>query len=212
MKYYISRGGQQHGPYAMADLQNMLAQGQLDPHDLAWGEGLSAWTPVSEIVTPVEGASPAPAPAQLQVAGPPQAPSPVAAQAPFSMAHAGSMPQGGSYRSQNVVTRYKTGYRVASVITGLGTVVKVIGIVLAVLYVLAGLVSGIGGASLGLPGGSGALGLVIGIVGGAVVWLMFWLYGTLISAAGWVLKAMLDGAVNSSPFLSDDQRAEAMGI
>jgi hypothetical protein len=38
------------------------------------------------------------------------------------------------------------------------------------------------------------------------------LFGTPVSAQGQVLKAALDGAVESSPFLSDDQCADVMSL
>jgi len=212
MTYYISRGGQQHGPYAMADLQNMLAQGQIDPNDLAWGEGLSAWTPVSQIVTPAPFTSPAPA--QPQAAGPTQWPANLGEQAPMSMAAQApvSMGQPGDFRSANVVKRYKDAYRVAGVIVGLGKILKVIGIILAVLCLL----GGVGGFAM-MPSVEGAstvkiIMLVYGIMGALFTWLVFWLWGVVISAVGQLLRATLDGAVHSSPFLSDDQRAEAMGV
>lgn len=56
MKYYISRGGQQYGPYSLEELQGMKAQGRVDANDLAWGEGMASWTPVSQVL---ESASPA---------------------------------------------------------------------------------------------------------------------------------------------------------
>jgi len=60
MNYYISRSGQQYGPYALADIENMLAQSQIEPTDHAWAEGMPEWKPVSEIVS--KAAPPAPEP------------------------------------------------------------------------------------------------------------------------------------------------------
>src|SRR5258708_36137695 len=57
MTYYISRSGQQYGPYTVAELQTMIAQGQVSATDNAWGEGMASWAPVSEILA---GASAAP--------------------------------------------------------------------------------------------------------------------------------------------------------
>jgi hypothetical protein len=51
------------------------------------------------------------------------------------------------------------------------------------------------------------LGLAAVITGGIVVCL-----GIMVSAQGQTLKAALDCAVNSSPFLSDDQRAQIMSL
>src|SRR5579863_6550654 len=45
---------------------------------------------------------------------------------------------------------------------------------------------------------------VVGGVGGAlglITFLLFWLMGTFVSAAAQILKAVLDTAVNTSPFL-----------
>lgn len=234
MTYYISRGGQQHGPYSMADLQNMLAHGQIDPNDLAWGEGLPAWTPVSQIVAPAQAPlhaqEPAPAPAQPQPQAPSQpaaapAPSqpaaaqaPIMGQAPYSMGQAGgpspapSMGQPGDFRGANVSKRYKDSYRVAGVIVGLGKVLKVIGIIVAVLCLLGGVISFSAMPSMEGAGAVRAIMLIYGVFGALFSWLIFWLWGVVISAIGELLRATLDGAVHTSPFLTDDQRAEAMGV
>ena len=339
MTYYISRGGQQHGPYAMADLQNMLAQSQIDSNDLVWGEGMSAWAPLSQVVTPAPAPapSPAPAPAQPQASAPAQstpgtdqwpaaapaqgssgmgsrspsshgggqspvsmgeqwsAPTPAQgpSQAPVSMgeqwssptqlkdrrklrcpwasngphprrpkdrrklrcpwasngprprrprivghgltrsgthgraafvfhglarserdgcAGAFSMGQAGDFRSANVVKKIKDAYRVAGVIVGLGKVLKIIGIVVACLSLLGGI---IGYSAMPSVEGAGAVKLIMivyGVFGAVFSWLIFWLWGVVISAVGQLLRATLDGAVHTSPFLSDDQRAEAMGV
>lgn len=231
MTYYISRSGQQHGPYTMADLQNMLAQGQIEPNDLAWGEGLSAWTPVSQVVTPAlaQAQAPAPLPAQPQTPspeqlwapGPAQAPAqaPVAAQAPMSFGQQGggpqaafSMAQPGDFRSANVSRRYKDAYHVAGVIVGLGRVLKIIGIVVAILTLLGGIVSFSAMPSVEGAGPLKFMMLAYGIFGAVFAWLVFWIWGVVISAVGQLLRATLDGAVHTSPFLNDDQRAEAMGV
>lgn len=50
MNYYVSRDGQQYGPYSLADLQRYLAQGNIQPTDLARSEALEQWLPVQQIV------------------------------------------------------------------------------------------------------------------------------------------------------------------
>jgi hypothetical protein len=45
-----------------------------------------------------------------------------------------------------------------------------------------------------------------------VTWLLLWALGVVISAQGQLLKASIDGAVNTSPFLVDDQRAKIMSL
>jgi hypothetical protein len=56
--------------------------------------------------------------------------------------------------------------------------------------------------------------LVVGgaIVLGFVVWLPFWILGVVVAAQGQILKAVLDTAVNSSPFLSNDEKAKIMSL
>lgn len=58
MKYYIKRDLNEYGPYTLADLQRYVAQGNISMADLARGEGMTEWVPVSQIV----GNIPAPAP------------------------------------------------------------------------------------------------------------------------------------------------------
>ena len=80
MKYYVSRGGQQYGPYALADLQRYVASGNILATDLACPEGGAQWVPVSQILA---GAAPAPTPPQpLVPAAQPAAVQPAYGQAP----------------------------------------------------------------------------------------------------------------------------------
>ena len=39
-----------------------------------------------------------------------------------------------------------------------------------------------------------------------------WIFGALISSQGQLLKATLDSAVNTSPFLDDSERARMMSL
>lgn len=76
MNYYISRGGQQYGPYSLDDLKNMSAQGRVDANDLAWAEGMASWTAVSQVLgsAPAAAVTPQYTPPQpQQVAPQPQA-------------------------------------------------------------------------------------------------------------------------------------------
>lgn len=66
MTYYISRSGQQYGPYSVTELQNMIAQGQISPTDHAWGEGMASWAPVSEVLASASAPSQAPQPQAAQ--------------------------------------------------------------------------------------------------------------------------------------------------
>lgn len=50
MNYFISRGGQQYGPYALPDLQKYLAQGSIQYSDLARTDVMSEWLPLSQLL------------------------------------------------------------------------------------------------------------------------------------------------------------------
>jgi hypothetical protein len=68
MNYFISRAGQQYGPYSLADLQKYVGQGNILLTDLARGEGMEQWVPVQQVigniaVPPTPAPTPAPAPA-----------------------------------------------------------------------------------------------------------------------------------------------------
>src|ERR1700761_1163540 len=50
MNYYISRDGQQFGPYTLAEVQRYVADGNILLTDLAHSEGMASWVPVSQIL------------------------------------------------------------------------------------------------------------------------------------------------------------------
>ena len=50
MNYYLGRKGEKLGPYTLAQLQTMMAQGQVFPDDLAWGEGMPSWLPAAQVL------------------------------------------------------------------------------------------------------------------------------------------------------------------
>ncbi len=48
---FISRDGQQYGPYSVQDLESHIADGSISPEDLAWiGEDHSEWKPLRELI------------------------------------------------------------------------------------------------------------------------------------------------------------------
>jgi len=51
-----------------------------------------------------------------------------------------------------------------------------------------------------------------GALVGGIIWLITWVLGVFVSAQGQLLKANIDEAVNTSPFLVDDQRAKIMSL
>ena len=50
MNYFISRGGQQYGPYPGSDLQRYLGDGSIQYSDLARTETMSEWLPLSQLL------------------------------------------------------------------------------------------------------------------------------------------------------------------
>jgi len=98
--------------------------------------------------------------------------------------------------------RYQDGYRLAKLTNGFGQTCKFVGI-------------GSGGLILlgcaNTPSIS-SFAIVIGLVVGSIVGFVGWAIGVLISAQGQMVKATLDTAVNSSPFLSNEERAKIMSL
>jgi hypothetical protein len=103
-----------------------------------------------------------------------------------------------------VVHRYRDAYRVGAALVGLGTFIKIVGAVLGGIILLGALSAGNG------PLGGGAV--VAGIFIAAIVGALFWVCGVMVAAQGQILQATLDTAVSSSHFLTDPERADAMGL
>lgn len=57
MKYFVKRGEQRFGPYALSDLQRYVQSGNITLDDLAQSEGMDNWLSISEVL----GNIPAPA-------------------------------------------------------------------------------------------------------------------------------------------------------
>lgn len=97
--------------------------------------------------------------------------------------------------------RYRDAYRVASSLDTAGLIIKLI----ALVVVLAGVVG------LTAAGAKSAffVATVIPLGCGAFV---IYAIGVLVAAQGQILMATLDSAVNSSPLLSEEERAEIMRI
>jgi hypothetical protein len=103
-----------------------------------------------------------------------------------------------------VVNRYRDAYRVGAAVVGLGNTIKIVGAVLAGIIALGSLSAG-----NGLFGGGAVLG---GIFLAAIVGGLFSVCGVIVAAQGQILQATLDNAVASSHFLTDPERADAMGL
>jgi hypothetical protein len=51
MEYFVHRAGSNLGPYSLAELQQQLAAGSINPDELAWHEGLPQWQPLSTLIS-----------------------------------------------------------------------------------------------------------------------------------------------------------------
>ncbi len=113
-----------------------------------------------------------------------------------------------SSEAASLMTRYRDGYLKARVMNGWGQVIKGLGVMVAILLAILGMVlvndDRSGDATF-------AFGVVI-IVSGVISGIWFFILGIVIAAHGQMLKASLDGAVNSSPFLTNEQRAKIMSL
>jgi len=130
-------------------------------------------------------------------------------EAAHDMASKGSVnkPASDTVEARSLMVRYWDAYVVAKATVGLGEIIKTTAIVLAVLVVLASvLVAG------KIGGGGGFVAFLLGIIAGLFVGGQFYLLGLIVMAQGQILKASLDGAVNSSPFLENQQRAKIMSL
>ncbi|MFN6962335.1 MAG: hypothetical protein ACK4S4_01065 [Pyrinomonadaceae bacterium] len=119
-----------------------------------------------------------------------------------------------------MIGRYRDGYRVARTLDGFGKLLKILGAVACGLIILAGLVAGQSMSNWSRGFGASAsdsAAVTVGVfiysaISGGLVGLIFWIVGTWFSAQGQILKAHLDSAVHSSPFLSDPERARVMSL
>jgi uncharacterized membrane protein required for colicin V production len=121
--------------------------------------------------------------------------------------HAGDGASTLSKQASAILKRYRDAYRVARVTNGFGVAIKVLGLIGAGLLVLLG-------AAVASDGPRNPLSLlgVLGIAFGLFAGALFFIIGVMVSAQGQILKASLDGAVNSSPFLTNEHRARIMSL
>ncbi len=121
------------------------------------------------------------------------------------------------------VKRYLDLYRTARLLNGLGTFVKIVAFILGIIIFLFWFFIGAGASAMqqqsaqltpGVEAGPVAfyVCVVMGVVAGCLTTGLFFFLGVLISAQGQLLKAQADGAVHSSPFLSNEERATAMSL
>jgi O-antigen/teichoic acid export membrane protein len=101
--------------------------------------------------------------------------------------------------------RYRDAYRFARVIDFWGNLIKVFGGITGGLIALSPFLGGL----LGMHNRYfGLVELILTVLIGAPIYLVFWVAGTLVQAHAQFLKATLDSTINSSPFLSLDEKAQ----
>ncbi|MEM1223943.1 MAG: DUF4339 domain-containing protein [Verrucomicrobiota bacterium] len=62
MEYFVSKDGQQWGPYTEEELRSHVSTHSFSRDELAWHEGAKAWKPIHELITLASAAPPPPAP------------------------------------------------------------------------------------------------------------------------------------------------------
>ncbi len=65
MQYYISKNGQQTGPFTLEQIRSAAMQGTLSMTELCWTEGMATWVPISQVL----GVAPPPPMPQVRYAG-----------------------------------------------------------------------------------------------------------------------------------------------
>src|ERR1044072_4183701 len=108
--------------------------------------------------------------------------------------------------SESVMKRYRDAYHIAKLTDMAGHIFKAIGALMAILTLI---IFGLALKTDFLERGYAAL---VGLFFAGVVFLLFLAAGLVISAQGQNLKANLDCAANSSPFLTSEQKAEVMSL
>jgi hypothetical protein len=114
-----------------------------------------------------------------------------------------------------LLSRYTDAYIVAKVAVGIGNLIKTVGIVLGILIFFAAFSLGsfAGVSSRGSEsGGEFMVILFIGAINAFIVGFIFYVVGIIVSAQGQILRASLDSAVNSSPFLTNERKSQIMSL
>jgi VIT1/CCC1 family predicted Fe2+/Mn2+ transporter len=110
--------------------------------------------------------------------------------------------QGRSERAAALSGRYRDAYRVSGVISGLGTTIKIVGAIVAAIPIVIGF----------FFSGSDIRFLLAALCFGGIVWALFFFVGVIVSAQGQILNACLDIAVNGSPHIDAEEKADIMSI
>jgi hypothetical protein len=54
-EWYVTRQGQQMGPFTAGQLKQMAGRGEIDASDLVWKQGMTKWAPASQVKGLLEG-------------------------------------------------------------------------------------------------------------------------------------------------------------
>lgn len=112
--------------------------------------------------------------------------------------------------SKNARDRYEDAYLSARWLVQAGDLIQTVGWVLGIFIFCGAMFSA---HTVMIPEKPAADWLTSGLATGAIITVFFfWLVGILVCVKGQDLKASLDSAVNSSPFLSNTQRAALMSL
>ena len=111
-----------------------------------------------------------------------------------------------------VVRRYQDSYTVARTATAFGNLAKVAGFVCAGIIGFIGLLLTFITVASFRDSGVGFVVFLIVLVFGAIIGAIFYVFGIVLSALGQNLMATLDAAVHGSPFMTQEQKAQAMNI
>lgn len=104
----------------------------------------------------------------------------------------------------SLVDRYRDAYCVGSAIIAFSVLIKLFAWLLAIGIWIAGFVVNKQMRGDGVP-------FVTGLVFGTAMLAFFFVLGVLVAAIGQILRASLDTAVNTSPFLNESEKRQAIG-
>lgn len=117
---------------------------------------------------------------------------------------------GAAVISSKAIKRYRDAYAIARNIDDQGQTMKSLALVAAVVI---GVVTFVVAVVAGQKAGELAFAaLIFGGIAAIAVWSVIYGHGVRIAAEGQHLMAALDVAVHTSPFMSDAERGEAMGM
>jgi hypothetical protein len=111
-----------------------------------------------------------------------------------------------------VVRRYQESYSVARTANAFGKLAKLVGFASAGVIGFIGLLLTFIAISSYRDSGVGFVVFLIALVVGAIIGAIFYVFGIVLSTLAQNLMAALDGAVYASPFLTQEQKAQAMNI